>query len=150
MKWTGLVLAVILSASIFLGAGFLGACGSSEETQALEGPTWVLTSWKAADGTMVDALTEVTVTATFDSGRVGGSGGCNSYGGTYTVGDGTLKISEIVQTLMACEEPSMEQEGAFVAALEATTAYAVEGATLTLKDGAETALLTFEIGETES
>lgn len=54
------------------------------------------------------------VTVIFDEdGNVGGRGSCNSYGGTWSEKDGSLSISQIISTQMACAEALMNQERNF-------------------------------------
>jgi len=73
-------------------------------------------------------------TITFEDGRVFGAGSCNRFMGGYTVsGDGlALQMSQMASTMMACPEPLMQQEGAFLGTLGSVNSYTVDGATLTL------------------
>ena len=89
------------------------ACASSNE-DPLNGTTWTLAS---SDGTPPIAGT--TITMIFEDGNIGGSSGCNSYGGTYQLNDKKIQIGEVTSTLMACTEPEdvMEQEGIFLSDL---------------------------------
>lgn len=92
------------------------------------GTEWTLVS---LNGTHV---TESAPTLTLDDeGRLSGSGGCNRYGGSYTLTDGMLTISPLFSTRMACAEPVMAQEMAFLNALEAVTSARVEGQQLILE-----------------
>jgi putative lipoprotein len=68
--------------------------------------------------------------------RISGSTGCNRLLGTYAPGEGfALKLDPSSMTLMACPDSATRQEAAFLAALRATTAYRIEGASLELLDG---------------
>ena len=78
--------------------------------------------------------------------RVGGSGGCNTLGGTYAVDGSTLTLSGIVSTMMACVD-GMETETAFLGALEQVRAWRTEGASLELLDAAGAAVARFEAGQ---
>ena len=69
-------------------------------------------------------------------GKLGGGSGCNAYGGEYTVEDGKLKISHIISTMMACQEPSPEFEGHFYNVLNSATEFEVKKGELTLTDKA--------------
>ncbi len=86
--------------------------------------------------------TEVTSEFTA-SGNVSGTAGCNRYGGKFTSSGRSLRLSSLVSTQMACATAIMAQEAAFLKALSSTRAYAVEGATLTLRSAGGRALLTF-------
>ena len=92
----------------------------------LEGTTWVL------DGT----LAEGEITAEFASGEVAGSAGCNTYTGPYAstraAGKNTIKIGPLASTMMACDEPLMDQESLYLAALESATEYTIEGFSLSI------------------
>ena len=67
------------------------------------------------------------------AGEVGGSGGCNTYGGTYTIAKGQLVLSEIVSTLMACTGQAVtEQEIAYLAALQTAGRFAMTSGMLTI------------------
>ncbi|MGE5251859.1 MAG: META domain-containing protein [Bacteroidota bacterium] len=105
----------------------LSACGQGSGQPAgdpLNGTSWALAS---IDGAA--ALPNVTATAAFADGQVSGSGGCNSYGGSYTVNGDKIQIKQVVSTLMACADQGvMDQESAFVGALS-------KAKTFTITDG---------------
>jgi heat shock protein HslJ len=59
------------------------------------------------------------VTVEFADGKIGGSSGCNSYGGAYTVSGKKITTDSIAMTLMACLDPVvMEQERVFLEHLQ--------------------------------
>jgi hypothetical protein len=93
----------------------------------LEGTTWLLD--KTIPGSEITAL--------FANGQVSGSAGCNTYQGTYrstrAAGQNTIEISSLATTRMMCDEPLMEQEALYLAALEAATEYTVEGFALSIE-----------------
>lgn len=96
----------------------------------LNGTGWILASLNGQP-----ALEKVNVTLSFEEGNLGGSDGCNSFGGSYAASGATLSVGkEIVSTMMACEEPIMEQASAFIAALTQTASFSMEGEQLTLAD----------------
>lgn len=112
----------------------------------LEGTEWVLTSLGASpllDGTHI--------TLKFAEGKLGGFAGCNSYGGAQDSGgqiataEGTLTVSEMAMTAMACPSPEgvMEQEQAYVEALRAASTYHLDGDRLELRDAGGATILTF-------
>ncbi|MGH2605184.1 MAG: META domain-containing protein [Anaerolineales bacterium] len=76
-------------------------------------------------------------------GRAGGNSGCNSYGATYVARGGSLTFSEVVSTLRACVDPSLnDQEAAYLRALSAVATYEVSEDQLILRDaGGATALV---------
>jgi heat shock protein HslJ len=58
--------------------------------------------------------------------RAAGNGGCNRFGGTYTLEGSGLRFGPLASTKMFCEGV-IEQEQAFLGALAAATGYRVEG-----------------------
>jgi putative lipoprotein len=96
------------------------------QASALEGTSWVL----------ADTLPDTELKALFENGQVSGSAGCNSYNGTYvttTVGGvNKIRIGPLASTMMMCEEAVMEQEQAYLAALQSARSYLVEENVLTL------------------
>ena len=101
---------------------------------------WLLTSLNGRQ-----PLAGTTVTAIFEDGQVGGSAGCNSYGGPYRASGQKLTISGMAQTLMACLEPAgvMEQESAFLQALSQAASYSIAGERLEIWNAAGETILTF-------
>lgn len=87
-----------------------------------------------------------TVTLEFGAGgQVGGSGGCNSYGGQYQVQDSAVSFSEIVSTLMACaDERVMQQEQQYLAALQLAGQFELAGQRLTIQYNGGRGVLNFE------
>jgi heat shock protein HslJ len=63
--------------------------------------------------------------------------------GAYEVDGPRLTLKPGGMTMMYCSEELMEQERAFIAALEATSSYIIEGDVLHLRDG-DRALARFE------
>ena len=72
---------------------------------------------------------------------VSGTGGCNTFSGTYTTDGDTISFGPLASTMMACEPPIMEQETVYFAALDGATTYAVDGDTLTISGDAGTLTL---------
>lgn len=101
------------------------------------------TQWRLTELNGTAAADGVMTTLTIGADSIGGNGGCNTYGGSLGFPDGKLDISQVFSTMMACEGPSMTQEQAYFAALEAATAYTITGDTLALLDGDGTVLAGF-------
>jgi heat shock protein HslJ len=93
----------------------------------LEGTTWLLD--KTIPGSEI--------TAVFANGEVTGTAGCNTYRGTYrstrAAGRNTIQIGPLATTRMMCDEPLMDQEQIYLAALEAATEYTIEGFALSIE-----------------
>ncbi|MBK9125005.1 MAG: META domain-containing protein [Chloroflexi bacterium] len=90
---------------------------SAQDAPSLSDTAWTLVS---IDGQAVLDGTEITLTFDED-GRAGGSAGCNSYGGEYTLDGDSLTFGSLFSTMMACEESIMQQESAYLAALQSAT-----------------------------
>ena len=84
-------------------------------------------------------------TILFTAGKVTGSTGCNRYTGSYTSQvSGVIEFGQIATTMMACPQPQMQQEQAFLKALDDAAAYAISGGLLTLKGANGDELATFQ------
>lgn len=105
-----------------------------EAVRTLEGALWTLSSF--VDGDSVSSvLADSEITLTFDAinNSIGGSGGCNSYGGSYAVEGDSITFSQLVSTMIACmDDGVMTQESTYLAALESVERYEVTGRQLTL------------------
>ena len=78
-----------------------------------------------------------------DSGRVAGSGGCNHFGGGYTLKGRALSFGALAGTLMACVQ-GMEWEGKFHQALQSAASWRIRAGTLQLADSHGTVLVELE------
>lgn len=89
---------------------------------------WRLVSFEEG-GTVTPVIEGTDVTLEFDeAGQAGGSGGCNTFGGGYSVQDGEITISDIVTTEIACTAAGvMDQEGRYYQALQFSSAYEFSG-----------------------
>lgn len=67
-----------------------------------------------------------------DGLTLGGTTGCNSYGGEYSLGSGTITIGALSQTEMACEEPLMQQEANVLSILADATVITLEDGVLSV------------------
>lgn len=126
MKRTLMILMVFVLA--------LSAC-SAQESRSLVG-SWELIEF-GPRGLTQPAVEGTDAGLTFnDDGTVGGSTGCNGAGSEYSVDGDQIEFAPFVSTLMACEDPIMEQESIFHQVLNGTATYEIDGDTLTLsRDG---------------
>jgi heat shock protein HslJ len=111
----------------------------------LEGTSWVATGINNGKQAVVSDATTSAITAQFGPDNVlSGFGGCNDYTATWTTTppDG-LTISELGQTLMACEGDVQDTENQYTAALARVTTYQLEGNQLTLRDAAGATQVTY-------
>lgn len=118
----------------------LGACSGSSTPKDLNGTSWALTQIKD-----VPVLSDTTPSLSFANGEATGSGSCNQFGGTYESSEDTLTFGPLMSTLMACmAEGVMEQESAYMAALQASAKYKIMDGNLRILDAQDNVLLTFE------
>jgi len=114
----------------------------------LQSPEYADTVWDlrsimdtAAEKQVIEG-SEVTLLLGRD-GDLSGSGGCNTYTGSYTAsGDGRIAVRELVWTEKACLEPAgiMEQETAYLSALGSAGCIDHHGTELTIESGGGTRL----------
>ena len=136
-----------------------GACGSSgagsspnpsasgETSGATLGAIELVgTSWTLVDiDGIVPANAGRGVTLEFRAdGRAGGTAGCNTYNGSYTVDGAGISFGPLISTKMACEQPLMTLETTYLAGLQAATTYGMDGSGNLVLQG--TATLTFSPG----
>lgn len=130
--------------TLFILSLAVSACSAqnTEEPSVSLIGSWKLTSYgSAASNVLVEEGTEAGLTFKEDD-TVAGHTGCNGFGGNYTVEGEQITFSEIVSTLIACEEPLMLQEEAVLKVLTDTATYKIEGNTLTLTNNDTILVLT--------
>jgi putative lipoprotein len=72
-------------------------------------------------------LDGTSITAVFNpDGSVSGSSGCNTYNGSYVASGNNLSISGVSTTQLACDQPVMDQESAYIAALQSAAFWSLE------------------------
>jgi len=118
----------------------------AEVLVALEGTLWTLVAY--GDPSDPQAVLEGSeITAEFDSaeGRVHGSAGCNSYFGAYEVDGDSLTVGPVGSTEMYCAAPEnvMDQETAYLAALQSAASYQIVGNQLQIANADGATVLTF-------
>jgi heat shock protein HslJ len=114
------------------------------EALPLEGTAWTLTTIATPDSQAVSSTIAGTkVSAQFDTGMVSGSGGCNTYHGTYETSDSSLTFGPLAATMKMCEQDVSTQEQGYLAALDATASFTIDGDQLSLSDDAGQMLLQF-------
>lgn len=112
----------------------------------LIGTIWSLEFFNDGVGsyTSVDPQTSITTIFNADN-TVEGNSGCNTFTSTYSQSENSLSIGTIALTRMYCAEPEgvMEQEKAFLAALENSSTYTIDGNTLVTFDNGGERLLRY-------
>lgn len=116
-----------------------------EEAVELEGTLWKLDSYVNNVGNLVSVLPNTEITAQFQNGKVGGSGGCNNYFGDYNISGNAITIGALSSTLMLCTMPDgiMAQEGNYLAALQSAASYEIKGNRLVITNAVGDVILVF-------
>lgn len=107
----------------------------------LTNATWAATGINNGRQAVQSLAAGTEVTAVFgEDGTLSGKAGCNQYTAQYTVDGNSMTIKTPISTRMFCAEPAgvMEQEAAYLAALEKVATYRIDGNRLDLRaaDGA--------------
>jgi putative lipoprotein len=109
------------------------ACGAPGPS--LERNEWSLDSYGEQDEPE-HVLDGTRITMKFDQAKaeVSGSGGCNTYFGSYDIDGSSLSISNLAWTEMACLSPSgvMEQEQEFLSLLADAGSFKIDDDSLTI------------------
>ncbi len=115
---------------------------------SLEGRPWLLTAYAVPDA-VTSLIPDTQITAQFANGNMSGSAGCNNYFASYTLEGNAVTFGPAGATKMYCETPEglMQQEAAFLSAIEKAASYRVEGRTLTFFDANGQIVLQFVQGE---
>jgi heat shock protein HslJ len=129
------------------GAFLVGCCrvpsaqAGVTGTQAtpFEGTTWRLVSMPEQPADAIAALARP-ITIRFESGRVSGYSGCNTFTGPYTLETNRVTFGALAATRMACMGAGGRLEGPFHAALRAPVTFAIDGDRMTLSTDAGTVL----------
>jgi heat shock protein HslJ len=111
------------------------------QDQALGDTAWQVTGYNNGRQAVVSVLTGSRLGMTFaDDGRLSGSAGCNDFKATYTAAGRDIQIGAVASTRKFCAQPEelMQQEAAFLQALQRASVASIEGELLALRsaDGA--------------
>jgi heat shock protein HslJ len=100
----------------------------AEPASRLEGVVWKVTGYNDGRSAVVSPLAGTTLTLSFQDGAVVGNAGCNDFrAATVTVDGNRLTVGPVVATRKTCPgDGVMEQERAFLAALETATRWSIE------------------------
>jgi heat shock protein HslJ len=111
---------------------------------------WHLQAYSQGEDATSSTIEGSDLTAIFgEDGSLSGTAGCNNYSGVYQVDGDEIKIELGPLTMMFCEEPEgvMEQETAYLGALETTTTYKILGDVLVLKNESGQEVLKYQASD---
>ena len=112
---------------------------SAYAADTLNGSQWTLVDLHGKA-----ALSDTTVTLSFEDGKVFGSDGCNRYRGTFTAKVGKLSFGKnLGSTMMMCPEAINKQASVYINALLATAHYKIDKQSLLLMSAKGKLLATF-------
>ncbi|MEZ4770063.1 MAG: META domain-containing protein [Caldilineales bacterium] len=97
---------------------------------------WDVVNYNNGREAVVGILEGTEVTAYFGAdGTVTGNAGCNQYFAEYTTDGSNISIGQPGSTMMFCAEPegAMEQESAYLAALQSAATYSISGDMLQMR-----------------
>lgn len=108
-------------------------------SQDLTGTSWKVVSYNNGKEAVVGLIEGTEITATFDDVQVSGSAGCNRYFAGFAVEADLIVIDPPGATMMFCETPAgvMDQEYAYLAALESAATYVNNGDSLEFRTAAD-------------
>jgi heat shock protein HslJ len=108
----------------------------AEPDLPLTGTTWTVESIISGDAVSTVPGNAVATLAFTDDGRVDVDTGCNIGSGSYEVTDGTLRVRDVMTTLIGCDGAAGQLEAAVTAVLNAGELdYAIDAGSLTLMAG---------------
>ena len=106
------------------------------QPEALAGTAWEVSSFHNGRQSVVSVIegTRLTIEFLGDS-NLRGSGGCNTFAGSFTTEGNAINIGRLASTRMACAQPEgrMAQETSFLAALQTVTSARREADRLELR-----------------
>jgi heat shock protein HslJ len=108
---------------------------AAAQPASLSGVTWSALTYNNGQGGLVSVLNGTSITALFgEDGSLSGSAGCNEYTASYAIDGEMLSIGPAATTRMMCAEPEgiMEQETAYLVAIQNAATYKTDEKTLEL------------------
>lgn len=109
------------------------ACSEKLAYNSVAGTKWVLSEWP--EKTMPSTTKKALLNFGGDN-KISGKSFCNGFGGSATISGNTIKFSELIGTMMFCEDVG-EAEKNYLDDLKSVTSFKVENGKLHLyKDGA--------------
>lgn len=128
----GLVVSTALAA-----CGDDSSSGDAPSADDLDGRQFVATE---IEGHTIVEGSEVLVS--FDDGSISIQAGCNTQNSGYEIADGVLQVELLAATMMACEQPLMDQDQLIASIVTAEPTVELDGDELTISSADATMSLT--------
>jgi heat shock protein HslJ len=117
------------------------ACTSGDGGASPTDNAWQATGIAGSDGTLTAPVDIAAPTMSLVDGTADGNASCNQYSGTYEIDGSSITFGPMISTQMFCDgQELMDQEMAFLAALEKVDGWAIEDGVLSLTSGDATVL----------
>lgn len=116
------------------------------QKQELAGTAWDVTGFNNGSSAVVSIVNGSKASITFGAdGKVSGTGGCNTFSGTFTTTGTKVTMGPLATTMMACESPAgvMEQEAQLIKALGTAATFSIEGDKLEMRTADSAIAATF-------
>ncbi|MBP9086833.1 MAG: META domain-containing protein [Kofleriaceae bacterium] len=126
--------------------GSAGAGSAPAPTATALAGKWQVTGISDDKGVLHAVVGDNKPTLSFDKDKVFGNAGCNQFSGTVTQTDTTVTWAAIRITEMACaDRAAMEQEGAYMRALQTSATFTIVDGELRFRNSAGTVTLTLTL-----
>ncbi len=109
---------------------FVTACSPSMSNDKLE-RQWELVSY-GTSASQTPTSGDGNKILLFENGKLSGSAGCNYISGSYSVNGQNITFEPIASTMMACQEPVMQQESTVLSAFSGSATYVIETGIMTI------------------
>jgi heat shock protein HslJ len=107
---------------------------SASAPASVEGP-WIVTNVNNGNQGVEPVPDGISATVSFHpDGTVEGFGGCNGFGGGYSIDGETIAIGPLMGTMMFCDDATNTFEAQLMAALQNATTWSVTNGVLDLRD----------------
>ncbi|MFN8474653.1 MAG: META domain-containing protein [Anaerolineae bacterium] len=110
---------------------------------------WSLISYNNGKQAVVGLQPGSEITAVFGpDGKVTGSAGCNTYTAPYTADGNKIKVGAPATTRKACAQPIMDQEAAYLKALQTAATWSIFNGQLNMRTAQDAQAVNYVVGTT--
>ena len=95
---------------------------------------WQVTAFNNGQGAVTSVILGTEIDVAFGLASLGGFAGCNSFSGTYGTNGNIIRIGALATTRIACDQEVLDQETAFLEALQGVALIETRGPQVNLTD----------------